>query len=105
MRNVSISKQEKIRHCFYRLLNSLLHRPELAGPAGRKIASLNDSEILRFPFGDCGSARCVGCAVRAGVIDQKNMDSLNALLLQERTDRTTDNISLISGRNDHRNPD
>ncbi len=47
----------------------------------------------------------LGCAVRAGIIDQKSMECGAAALLQERQDGQSDDISLISGRNDHGDPD
>ena len=47
------------------------------------------------------AARGLGCAVRAGIVDQENVDSLTTDLLQQRTNRTIDNVSFISGRNDY----
>ena len=47
----------------------------------------------------------LGCAVRTGVIDQKNMECGAAALLQERLDGQSNDISLISGRNDHGDAD
>jgi len=62
---------------------------------------MHHSKVLRLSFSNCGFLRRLPCAVRAGVVDQENVDSMGTRLLQQRTDRATNNISLISGRNDH----
>ena len=65
---------------------------------------MNDSKILRLPRSNSRRARRLRRAVRAGVIDQENMDSLYAHLLQKRTDSLSDDISFISCGNDHGDP-
>src|SRR6185312_5576512 len=59
------------------------------------------SKILRLACGDCSLVRRLRGAVRAGVIDKENVDSMMVRLLQKRTDSAANNVSFIPGGDNH----
>ena len=103
MLDVGIGQEQEVRVQQKRLLDPLLHCPQLARPAGKQRTPADNGNAFAFwaLFGSLPHR--VSSPVGAVVIDDEDMQRVHATLLQKRRDRRADHIGFIAGGNNDRN--
>ena len=99
--NVGVGEEQVVRRKRHGLgkLDTLLLRPQLAGPSGRQCAPRHHSEALGSAERGRGVARDKGCAVAALVVDQNHMERAGIVLPDQRGDGLGHACGLVARRN------